>query len=75
MPNLLRGALIRQRGWSTPTRVDVVLRHLEEPALKDHAWAVAVAVAKSGHVNFEDGASVSDWAAAVAASMRRAEDG
>ena len=76
LPLLLRDALVR-RAMSCVELVmreprDVVLRHLEEQALQDDAWAAAVAAAESGDVNIEDEASVSDWAAAVAADLRRA---
>ena len=75
LPLLSRGALSRRVGFSTPPSVDVVLRHLEEPALQDDAWAVATAVAESGHVDYDDEASVFEWAAATAAALRRVAHG
>ena len=39
------------------------------------AWAVASAVAGPGHVDYDDEASVFEWAAATAAAMRRVAHG
>ena len=81
LPHLLRGALLIQGGWNAPTSLDVVLRRLQDDAwanaeaLQDDAWAVATAVAESGHVDYDDEASVFEWAAATAAAMRRVAHG
>ena len=52
----------------------VVFQPLEDRALSRGAWNAALAAARSGELDIWDDVAVSNWAANVLATLRRAED-
>ena len=76
LPKILQAAFLEtaSQGFRLPFFLRVVFQPLEDRALSRGAWNAALAAARSGEPRIWDDVAVSNWAANVLATLRRAED-